>query len=119
MSPMLLSFIVFAAVSAMVAAATFAFVNFGKTKAEDRLDVLAGVKTPELEARGLLKQEVVQEGLHGVSGIVGYLAVRMGSLKDLFIQADSPISINTFIGIDRKSTRLNSSHLGISYAVFC
>src|SRR5947199_7708155 len=23
------------------------------------------------------------------------------------------------LGIDRKSTRLNSSHLGISYAVFC
>src|SRR5205814_10632573 len=23
------------------------------------------------------------------------------------------------IGVDRKSTRLNSSHLGISYAVFC
>src|SRR5258705_4307812 len=35
-------------------------------------------------------------------------------------------NIETFIGdanrqhqIDRKSTRLNSSHLGISYAVFC
>src|SRR5262245_64118046 len=25
----------------------------------------------------------------------------------------------TTIGLDRKSTRLNSSHLGISYAVFC
>src|SRR5258705_5932134 len=24
-----------------------------------------------------------------------------------------------FVGVDRKSTRLNSSHLGISYAVFC
>src|SRR5437899_6388126 len=24
-----------------------------------------------------------------------------------------------FSGLDRKSTRLNSSHLGISYAVFC
>src|SRR5258705_11500765 len=24
-----------------------------------------------------------------------------------------------FEGVDRKSTRLNSSHLGISYAVFC
>src|SRR5947199_6345269 len=23
------------------------------------------------------------------------------------------------VGVDRKSTRLNSSHLGISYAVFC
>src|SRR5438045_6668305 len=31
------------------------------------------------------------------------------------------ISIVTAIGgvVDRKSTRLNSSHLGISYAVFC
>src|SRR5258705_2314581 len=26
---------------------------------------------------------------------------------------------NAISGIDRKSTRLNSSHLGISYAVFC
>src|SRR5438045_4488316 len=25
----------------------------------------------------------------------------------------------TLTGVDRKSTRLNSSHLGISYAVFC
>src|ERR1039458_5395725 len=25
----------------------------------------------------------------------------------------------SFVQIDRKSTRLNSSHLGISYAVFC
>src|SRR5690625_6211079 len=25
----------------------------------------------------------------------------------------------TFFGIDRKSTRLNSSHVAISYAVFC
>src|ERR1035438_10570100 len=28
-------------------------------------------------------------------------------------------SVNILIAIDRKSTRLNSSHLGISYAVFC
>src|ERR1035441_10954324 len=27
--------------------------------------------------------------------------------------------IETYLQIDRKSTRLNSSHLGISYAVFC
>src|SRR5438045_7861259 len=26
---------------------------------------------------------------------------------------------NAIVAIDRKSTRLNSSHLGISYAVFC
>src|SRR5690606_41533393 len=27
--------------------------------------------------------------------------------------------VEAFIGIDRKSTRLNSSHVKISYAVFC
>src|SRR5690625_6609817 len=29
------------------------------------------------------------------------------------------IGILSFIGTDRKSTRLNSSHVAISYAVFC
>src|SRR5262245_64681366 len=29
------------------------------------------------------------------------------------------IALALWYGLDRKSTRLNSSHLGISYAVFC
>src|SRR5262245_63254759 len=29
------------------------------------------------------------------------------------------VSVNALLQQDRKSTRLNSSHLGISYAVFC
>src|SRR5205814_5793437 len=35
---------------------------------------------------------------------------------------DPHAGLNTLmmdVGLDRKSTRLNSSHLGISYAVFC
>src|SRR5690606_40532309 len=32
---------------------------------------------------------------------------------------DAPSSITRLINIDRKSTRLNSSHVKISYAVFC
>src|ERR1035438_7329444 len=35
------------------------------------------------------------------------------------IEADVRAPITTMPSIDRKSTRLNSSHLGISYAVFC
>src|SRR5438045_9107507 len=34
-------------------------------------------------------------------------------------QEDSDASPVTLFQLDRKSTRLNSSHLGISYAVFC
>src|ERR1035441_5512020 len=30
-----------------------------------------------------------------------------------------PFALPGTVGVDRKSTRLNSSHLGISYAVFC
>src|SRR5882724_10550897 len=39
----------------------------------------------------------------------------MGSIS--YAVARAPISTAAFL--DRKSTRLNSSHLGISYAVFC
>jgi len=99
MSPMLLSIVVFAAVTAMVAAAAFAFKDWGNTKAEDRLDVLAGLKTPELEARGLLKDEVIKEGVTGISGMIGRIASRRGSIRNLFVQADSPISVNTFLMI--------------------
>src|SRR2546426_6445455 len=33
--------------------------------------------------------------------------------------ASATIARNSLLGLDRKSTRLNSSHLVISYAVFC
>lgn len=99
MTPLMLSIVVFLAVSAMVAAAAFAFTDFGKTKAEDRLDVLAGLKTPELQARGLLKEDMVQEGVAGMTGVIGRIASRMGNIRNLFVQADSPISVNTFCGI--------------------
>src|SRR6516225_4014567 len=99
MSPMLLVLVIFVAVSVMVGAAIFAFRDFGNSKAEDRLDVLAGLKTPELEARGLLKEEAIKEGVEGLSGMVNRVASRMGNLRNLFIEADSPITVNTFAGI--------------------
>src|SRR5690606_41582172 len=44
------------------------------------------------------------------------------STYDLLLYADLPPSLGyrrTYKNIDRKSTRLNSSHVKISYAVFC
>src|SRR5690625_6071765 len=34
-------------------------------------------------------------------------------------EGNAPLAIAVIGGIDRKSTRLNSSHVAISYAVFC
>jgi tight adherence protein B len=96
---MLLSIVIFVAVSVMVGAAIFAFRDFGNTKAEDRLDVLAGLKTPELEARGLLKEEALKDGVDGFNGVVNRVAGRLGNVRNLFVQADSPITVNTFLGI--------------------
>src|SRR5262245_65376105 len=49
-------------------------------------------------------------------GLMGFLRVH----KILHVGADShPLGAGPRKAQDRKSTRLNSSHLGISYAVFC
>src|ERR1035438_2708240 len=50
-------------------------------------------------------------GLLGDFRIFGFLTIDEHGLLD--------ISAGPRSGLDRKSTRLNSSHLGISYAVFC
>src|ERR1035441_11133775 len=46
---------------------------------------------------------------------------RVEQARQLTVQAHAEYMPNVGYeaGIDRKSTRLNSSHLGISYAVFC
>src|SRR3712207_7538705 len=45
---------------------------------------------------------------------------KIGKVDDLFLdENDNPEYIGVKMGLDRKSTRLNSSHANISYAVFC
>src|SRR5687768_18067285 len=50
----------------------------------------------------------------GSLGVAGAVAVAVGTI--LFVTA---FETETVMGEDRKSTRLNSSHGYISYAVFC
>src|SRR5690625_6739148 len=53
-----------------------------------------------------------------------YLGVQAGNLLAAFTGIELPWWLITavmllIVGLDRKSTRLNSSHVAISYAVFC
>src|SRR5947209_16431955 len=42
-----------------------------------------------------------------------------GVLQRVLVQEGDTVPVGERIAIDRKSTRLNSSHANISYAVFC
>src|ERR1039458_4847394 len=80
---------------------------------------------PELECpecHGALERPLTAPGLRfkGVRGrgfykwVAPYL-----SRSDPFCASDHSSACFSASALDRKSTRLNSSHLGISYAVFC
>src|SRR5437899_3482822 len=45
--------------------------------------------------------------------------IHLATLTDYRAEFGVPIAFPSKVLTDRKSTRLNSSHLGISYAVFC
>src|SRR3712207_3846253 len=66
---------------------------------------------------------------YGIRGIPAVKAFSDGQVVDEFVGALPQVQVERFIAklvpseadglVDRKSTRLNSSHANISYAVFC
>src|SRR5699024_12446573 len=80
-----------------------------------------------------IRMAVDQQGRHGVElakslGTLSVVACAGTTAVSLLILAGNEISTSILDaslecddgeGIDRKSTRLNSSHVSISYAVFC
>src|SRR5438045_9122003 len=53
------------------------------------------------------------------STLFPYTTLFRSSPHDLYFNYYAAMVLRHYGGEDRKSTRLNSSHLGISYAVFC
>src|SRR5438309_11357674 len=98
--------------------------------------LLAGCATPYGRARTALAEERYEEAASGFEEILtrhpdrldaliglGKARYKLGAFDDAITAltraaARAPKS-ETDEGIDRKSTRLNSSHSSISYAVFC
>src|SRR5207249_8362149 len=81
---------------------------------EDRM----AARVQEDGVRGLrpdavLSQEVRAHHVRGTAEVTGEIAP--GSLEEMAAERADPRRF----GADRKSTRLNSSHVSISYAVFC
>lgn len=94
MDPTIISIAVFLGVVALVGAVAFV-INNGASKAEDRLEIITGKKARQ-DNSGIVKDDVISEGMSGLSKGVGRFTQRLGSFSKLFEQADCPIKSDTF-----------------------
>src|SRR5699024_11333317 len=67
---------------------------------------------------GAFVQVVIPQQVEdGVDGQISQLP--LDAVAELLCLGLGPVQVNDHVPQDRKSTRLNSSHVSISYAVFC
>lgn len=100
MSPVIIiSIAAFLAAAALATALLSMSKEFNKTKAEDRLDALAGIKNPETEmSRGIIRQDFSSLGTGAIS-ILGKAVGGLGGWGTFLEQANSPIDMQTFLMI--------------------
>ncbi len=97
MDPVILSIIVFVAVVAMVAAIAYVITDMDSTKAEDRLSEITGKGSGvNLGSKSIMKEELVREGMGGLSVLFNKVVKKLSNTRLFFEQADSPVRVDTF-----------------------
>src|SRR3712207_8438162 len=72
---------------------------------------------PTRRSSDLANEDLIRNMVHERAGWIMKLAGLDAKLADAIVDGLRKLTID--MAIDRKSTRLNSSHANISYAVFC
>lgn len=82
MDPMLISLSVFIAVFALIIAVLFVMQDLGKSKVEDRLQVLTGGRgqDDDDDERKILKREMLKAGVGGTTTWFGKIVSKFGNL---------------------------------------
>jgi tight adherence protein B len=112
----IISIAAFVGAAAMGAAVLSMLKSMNTTRAEDRLDVLAGTKSPDVEAsRGLMKQDFVNLG-KGATKALGSFSKSLGSFGIFLEQANSPIDFQTFVLISGGAALLGAAAGAIGQA---
>ncbi|RMG32706.1 MAG: secretion protein [Planctomycetota bacterium] len=92
-------YLVFIAVTAFILGAVSLWREYQKRSAEERLEVLAGVRTADRQRESILKEELISETLSGAGSLFSGVIQRFENLGLLFEQADSPIKPDVFLAL--------------------
>jgi tight adherence protein B len=116
MSPLLISTCVFVAVVALVGGVMVFVRDMSPTRAEDRLQILTGQKAAEIESKGLMKDELFQEGVSGLAGMFNGVVQYFENLCRLFEQSESALSPSAFFGLSFVLALLGAAGAAIARA---
>ncbi|GAB4148451.1 MAG: type II secretion system F family protein [Planctomycetaceae bacterium] len=99
MDPIVISIMAFVGIAGMVGIVLYILKDAGATAAEDRLEIMTGKKAREEQTSGIMKEELISEGVNGLNNFFGNIINRISRLKLLFEQAESPLKPDAFFGI--------------------
>lgn len=99
MDPMMISGIVFLAVTVLVLAVMFIIKDMKPTKAEDRLQILTSGKPIGDDTPKSLQASLMRDGMSTFSEGLAKLFGRIGNLPLLLEQADSPVKADMFFAM--------------------
>src|SRR5690625_6075263 len=85
--------------------------------ADNTIDLTFTVNKGDMKAAVAVLQEVAKE--IGARDVRADDEVAKVSIVGVGMRSHAGVASKMFTALDRKSTRLNSSHVAISYAVFC
>jgi tight adherence protein B len=92
----MISVAAFVAVAALVGAVAMMFRGQSDTKMEERLDVLAGLKSASSMKDSLGKNSVLSQPLDGAPNMLEAIINRFGRMRLLFEQADTTLTVSKF-----------------------
>jgi len=98
MNPTYISIAAFLGVTGVIGAVLMLVNELRSNSVEERLEVLARKKgAGPGDGTPVTREALVQESVKGLQGMLSAMGSRFANLKQTFIQADMPISIETFI----------------------
>jgi tight adherence protein B len=99
MNPLIISAAAFIGATTLIVGIAALIGAFNSSKAEDRLAVMTSRKGRAAEAEGVIRDELFPDAKAGLVGLINKLFERVGRMRVLFQQSNSPLRPEAFFGV--------------------